>query len=167
MKKFISASLLFFALVSTNLTAHEVHSTLDSSPKAMAIRVEYGNGEPFSYESYEIFPPPENGLDPDAENRSPRDAKEIPPYQTGRTDARGQILFLPDRPGPWTVRYMSEDGHGGETVVEVAPSQTASLRGVPLYLRYSRVITGIGLFLGIGGALSLYGCRKKRRGETA
>ncbi len=161
MKRTIFALLLLSPLLSTNLLAHEVRATVDTSPAALAIRVEYGDGEPFSYERYEIYPPPAS--DDETKNGASKTGEEPPPFQTGRTDANGQILFLPDRPGTWTIRYMSEDGHGGETVVEVSPSRTASLRGVPLYLRFSRVITGIGFFLGIGGAFSLYGCYKKRK----
>jgi nickel transport protein len=166
MKRIILAAILLTALPFAKLWAHEVRATVDSSPAAVAIRVEYGDGEPFSYESYEIFPPAKTEEGPGSKDLNRR-AEELPPYQTGRTDARGQILFLPDRPGTWTVRYMSDDGHGGETTVVVSPGRTASLRGVPLYLRFPALISGIGFFMGLGGALSLYRCYRQGKGKTA
>jgi nickel transport protein len=40
-------------------------------------------------------------------------------YLAGQTDALGRIVFLPDRAGEWTVKAMSEDGHGGTVKVMV------------------------------------------------
>lgn len=40
-------------------------------------------------------------------------------YLAGQTDPLGRVVFLPDQPGTWTVKAMSEEGHGGTVRVEV------------------------------------------------
>ncbi len=128
-----------------SLAAHEIIATLSPAKNAVVMEIEYGDGEKFSYETYEVFPPP-----------GPR-GESPPPFQTGRTDSLGRIVFLPDRPGIWRVRYQSFDGHGGETTVnvdEVSGMSTKESRSP--YERFQKALTGVGFILGIAGFLSLY-----------
>ncbi len=48
------------------------------------------------------------------------------PYLQGTTDARGRLAFHPDRPGDWTVRVATADGHGAVVKVAVAPPTPAA-----------------------------------------
>lgn len=67
------------------------------------IEVMTNDGLPFSFESYEVFGPDDRA-----------------PHQIGRTDKHGRVSFVPDRPGDWTVKVWSEDGHGLTATVAVA-----------------------------------------------
>ncbi|WP_456401691.1 hypothetical protein [Persephonella sp.] len=85
---------IFFIFV-RDVFGHSVELTVNKS-NAVSIKIYYSNGEPFSYEKYEIF--------------SPED--EVIPFQTGFTNRYGVITFIPDLEGEWKVKVFSEDGHG-------------------------------------------------------
>ncbi len=137
-----------FTISGNVLSAHEIRSQLLKNQKSVAISIEYSGGEKFSYESYEIFPPAANA--------------STPPFQTGRSDANGRILFLPDRPGTWKVRYFSKDGHGGEMLININGSGIAVVENTPLYLLFLKLTTGIAIIAGITGVLLFLYSRKKR-----
>lgn len=81
--------------------------------RAVAVRFGYAGGEPMSYAECKVFGP---GSSPDLE------------FQNGRTDARGIVSFVPDKPGDWTVTAWDEMGHKGTLEVLVSGSK-ADLAG--------------------------------------
>lgn len=78
------------------LAAHEVAAVVRAG-EALVVQLRYPDGEPFAFESYELFA-----------GDSPR------PRQTGRTDAEGRVVFLADGDQAWRLRASSADGHGVE-----------------------------------------------------
>ena len=115
--------------------------------QAVVITLTYADGNPFAFERYRI-----------------REAGADAPLQTGRTDARGRIVFLPDGEGPWHVRAESQDGHGHRLIVEAAsageeePAPEPAARG-PAY-----GVLGIGILLALFGGWALY--RSRRSNES-
>ncbi len=86
---------IVFLLIFSFSTAHEVITQVKKDT-AVVIEVKYPDGMPFSYESYEIYPPDNSKI----------------PFAKGKTDRNGRIIFLPDKKGVWIVRAFSSDGHG-------------------------------------------------------
>jgi len=125
------------------IAAHDLQYTV-SSAQAVVVKLFYVDNTPFTFEGYEIF-----------------HAGEKLPYQVGRTDSQGRIAFLPDRAGDWRIKAISEDGHGLDfTLKSDAAAQVAS-PDKPAYERYSRIVVGIAVILGLFGFLSLYVREKK------
>ncbi len=91
MFRFLFISLLMFGFS----FAHSVQYTVNHQ-KAVVVKIFFADGTPFSYEKFEVYSP---------------DNPKIP-YQVGRTDKYGRIVFIPDKVGDWTVKAFSEDGHG-------------------------------------------------------
>jgi nickel transport protein len=123
--------------------AHEVQHDIAQAP-AMMVRLVYADGEPFSYENYELF----------------ADGSERP-AQTGRTDARGRVVFLPDQSKSWRLRAFSADGHGVDLRFDTATggaSTTVALE--PATSRGTRLLFGLSVILALFGALQLF--RRKR-----
>ncbi|WP_457644429.1 hypothetical protein [Persephonella sp.] len=82
--------------------AHSLKTEITYSD-AVIIKIKYSDGTPFSYEKYEIY--------------SPED--EVVPFQVGRTDREGRIVFVPDVEGKWKVKAFSEDGHGFVKILDL------------------------------------------------
>ena len=138
---FIAAGLL---VTVAPAVAHELLRNVTAG-EAIVIRFYYADETAFSYESYEVF----------------REGDDIP-FQVGRTDALGQLVFVPDRTGSWRVRVFSEDGHGADFTVEAgAPGQVEAVEKSP-FDRYTRLIVGIAVILGLFGVLRLYILRSAR-----
>ncbi len=134
--------------------AHGIEISVSESGKAAVVQVLYSDGTPFSYEPYEVLPPPSE------------DGSSVP-YQTGRTDVSGRVVFLPDRSGEWKVKIHSEDGHGGETSVTVDESGISehSLQSNGIAGSFvSRAAMAIAIIAGTAGALSLLYSFKKNKG---
>lgn len=84
------------------------------------------------------------------------------PYQTGYTDARGRVVFIPGDDRQWRLRVFSQDGHGIDTGFELDRS---TLRRSQIDLPVSgitKVILGIGILLSGFGILMLFAKRDKR-----
>ncbi len=133
---------LFMFLAGTCL-AHDLQYTVVGG-QAVVIKLFYADNSPFTFEGYEIY----------------RDGEKLP-YQVGRTDSQGRIAFLPDRAAAWRVKAISEDGHGLD--FKVSTDAAAQLAGSdkPAFERYSRIVIGVAVILGLFGFLSLYLKRKK------
>jgi nickel transport protein len=71
---------------------------------SVAVKALVSDGEPLAHAPCEVF--------------SPADPKI--PWQTGRTDREGWVAFVPNVAGEWRVRVTGDDGHGLDTLVEVA-----------------------------------------------
>lgn len=99
----VSALLLSAFLFVTPVSAHHVHHEVDRA-EAVVVTLAYGGGSPLAGDRYEI-----------------REAGGDAAWQTGRTDAAGRIVFLPDRDAEWRVRVFAEDGHGADFTLRAGP----------------------------------------------
>jgi nickel transport protein len=107
MKRLSVFSILLFIALPRAGAAHEI---IQSTTRANAVVVElkYADQSPFAYEQFEVY----------------RKGEETP-FQTGRTDALGRIVFVPDRSATWRVRAFSEDGHGTDFTIDAGPADAA------------------------------------------
>jgi len=142
--------LLLLVLLGLPAWAHSVDYQVDSVP-ATAVTVRFGDDEPASYSEYEVLPP-----------------GQTIPFQTGRTDALGRVVFAPDRPGEWTVKVKADSAHG---LHGVSIAVTVDAKGVvtgysrPLVARHTKLLVGAGLLLGLFGLAALL--RRSGRGAPA
>ena len=128
--------LLFLPAVAA---AHGVVTEVLPGP-AVTVVVTYGDGLPLAFEACEV-----NAPDDDF------------PFQTGRTDRLGRVVFAPDRPGVWRVKVTTADGHGTAIEVPVDADLLASVTGGPVPQgTSSKIITGIGVLLGVFGLVALW-----------
>lgn len=148
MKRALFLSFALWLAGAVNLNAHEIVQSV-SRDDAVVITLSEPDGSPFSYENYEVY----------------REGDEVP-YQTGRTDALGRIVFLPDRQGTWRVRAFSEDGHGIDTRIQAGPadspdgaSKNPEQRGAD---RYGKLTLGIFVIL-VAFAVALAILRRRGR----
>jgi nickel transport protein len=133
-------------LTASVLQAHTVNYEVQQ--KGIAVRVFYSADDPASYSEFEVFGP-----------------GDTLPHQTGRTDKNGFVSFVPDRLGVWKVKVLGESSHGYHGVtIEVKINKDLDLESFkkPLAATYSKLITGIGLIIGIFGLYALIISRKKR-----
>ena len=118
---------------------------LEASPQgASVVRLTYADGQPFAFEAYELYVP----------------GKDLP-EQVGRTDTRGQLVFLPGAQMEWRLKAYSADGHGVDRVFTVMAGATAG--GTPAMAELSRPLllaSGLGFVFGLFGILQLF-LRKK------
>ena len=140
MRRLLALALLCLA---TSAGAHEVAATV-SREEAVVVTLRYGDGSPFAYEHFEVFPPGEDV-----------------PFATGRCDAEGRALFLPDRPGEWRVVAESEDGHGASLTVQVDSSGVIKAKPTSLWERSARLVAGLALIAGLFGILALFTRRRR------
>ncbi len=123
--------------------AHEVK--LEQSQQGAAVlQLSYANGEAFAFEAYELYRP---GVDT--------------PEQVGRTNARGQVVFLPGAQTQWRIKAFSADGHGVDQLLSVAaggPQDSAQPGGgAP---RTLLLAAGAGIVFGLFGLFQLFIRRK-------
>ncbi len=135
--------LLLSALLAFTAQAHDLHYTVTAG-QAVVVRLFYADDTPFAFEGYEIY----------AEG-------ERLPIQVGRTDARGRIAFLPERAGRWRIKTVSEDGHGLLFTLTTDAAAHVAGSDKPIYERYTRIVVGVALILGLFGAMSLF-LRRRR-----
>lgn len=112
--------------------------------RAVVVTLTYDDGTPFSFESCEVTPP-----------------AAAAPSQVGRTDRLGRVVFLPDRPGDWRVRVVSEDGHGTDLTVPVDAALLPAGDPVAGPSRFAKLVTGVSVLFGIFGLVSLFITRRK------
>jgi len=140
------AFILALAMAPAAAIAHDLDHAV-SRGEAVIVTLKYAGGEPFSYESYEVY----------------AEGEDIP-TQTGRTDAAGRIAFVPDREGAWRVRAFSEDGHGVDLVIEAGgaaePVPAGAWNGLG---PWSGLAAGLGVLFGLFGIISLFARRRGAR----
>jgi nickel transport protein len=117
--------------------AHDLQHSLSKEGKCVVLSFYFPDGTKFSYEKYEVY----------------REGERLP-FQVGRTDALGRVVFCPDKKGSWTVKTTSEDGHGA--LVEVKVENTSLEAKGSFFERYQKVFVGGGIILGLFGLLELY-----------
>jgi nickel transport protein len=110
MKRALLLTALCCLAAASAARAHELIQTVTRA-SAVVIELKYGDNSPFSYEQFEIY-------------RKGEDT----PFQTGRTDVLGRIVFLPDRAASWRVRAFSEDGHGTDFTIDAGPAEAGESR---------------------------------------
>ncbi len=115
--------------------------------EAVHVQLAFPHGESPVHEAYEIFPPD----------------SEIP-FQTGRSDARGRISFIPDRPGEWRVRITTEDGHGLQLRITVDEAARVEAVSGPGLGRAAGLTAGLGYLAGLTGLWLWWRGRRGRRG---
>ncbi len=130
-------------LLAASAAAHGVHSAVDTG-RAVVVTVSFEDGSPMSFEPCEVLPP--GGR---------------PPFQVGRTDRLGRVAFLPDSPGEWKVRVTTEDGHGAVVPVQVDDGMIAASRASAGGGRWWKLVTGVGVLLGVFGFVNLIVRRKQ------
>ncbi len=134
-----------FVLTAASCFAHGVDSSVDQGA-CVTVSCTFDDGSPMAFETYEI--------------QSPAGG---PPFQVGRTDRLGRVVFVPDREGSWSVKIMGEDGHGSVVAVDVdANLATAgTARNAAPLGRSAKLMTGVGVLLGVFGLVSLGMQRRK------
>jgi nickel transport protein len=125
------------ALLAGAVHAHTLTHTAQPG-RAVIVELRYGDGSPFGYESAEVYRPGESV-----------------PFLAGRTDANGRLAFVPDRPGDWRVRAISEDGHGGDFTVSATPEGGAAAPSAGLGTVGSLAV-GLSVLFGAFGIWSLF-----------
>ena len=121
-------------LAVTPAFAHGVLANTISS-KAAVVQFCYVGGEPMSYAEVAVYSP--NTQEGDVE------------FQNGRTDAKGNFAFVPDRVGVWRIT-ASDMGHKAELQITVADEgitqaqAAAGISSLPL-----RVALGLSLILNL------------------
>ncbi|MCF6205581.1 MAG: hypothetical protein L3J47_01620 [Sulfurovum sp.] len=140
--------LMGIIFLSIALHAHNLFHTI-SYEKAVTVTLSFAEDEKFSYQSYEVYPP---------------DQKI--PFQVGRTDALGRVIFLPNKSGTWKVNLFSEDGHGKIVNIEVKEQSNATKTDTIKQTNNSllvRALVGMGMLFAIFGLLYLIQQRKDHR----
>lgn len=127
------------------ILAHDLqHRTGEAA--AVCVELFFADGNEFDFESYEIY----------------RGGEEVP-FQVGRTDALGRLVFLPDRAGVWRIKAFSEDGHGADFSLTADASGAVERAGESPIGRYQRIVVGVSVIFGIFGVVALLARRRTGR----
>ena len=145
MKRFFCAAVILSMLAPASACAHEVLHRV-SRDGAVVVELFYPDGTPFSFEQYEVCLRGDEW-----------------PYQTGRSDALGRIVFLPDRRGAWQVRAFSEDGHGIDITIDAGPEDAPQAAAPSRSLRLVRTAIGIAAILAVFALLKVLARRRALR----
>ena len=148
---------IFLLLINGSAAAHGLRYTVTDG-KSVVIELTYASGTAFSNETYEIYR-----------------AGGGKPYQTGRTDPSGRIVFIPDSSRTWRIKAFSEDGHGLDITIETndpaehADTSVAIADTVDGHLAMEKAPIGMGtriimifaLIFGVFGVVSIFVRKKK------
>ena len=128
-----------FLLLTNQVTAHSVEYHLSNVGVATVIQfTQGGKNHPFSFKSYEIY-----------------SLGNQVPFQVGRTDKLGRVIFLPNKKGEWKIRTFSEDGHGTRVTIKVDEGYEVKQTTMRTNL-YERILIGVSVIFGLLGVLSLF-----------
>jgi nickel transport protein len=137
--KYFRSIVIGLFLVAVPLLGHDIHSKIVFE-KAAIVKLDYGDGIPYSEEKCEIYSMSES-VDK--------------PYQILYTDKNGTLAFVPNQKGKYALKCFSEDGHGVSLEIEVDPSQllASTVNNDSQNYHYAKVALGLliilVLFLGI------------------
>jgi nickel transport protein len=131
-------ALMLCAWLPGQALAHEMQHRIDEGP-AVAVKLFFADGSDFSFESYELY----------------HTGEEIP-FQVGRTDSRGRVVFIPDRAGTWRLKAFSEDGHGVDFSFATGAKGDARNVNRPFLERRLLIVVGVSVIFGIFGVVSLF-----------
>lgn len=124
--------------------AHDLQHSIGEGA-AVSVKFFFADGNAFSFESYELY----------------RAGDEIP-FQVGRTDTQGRVVFIPDRPGTWRLKVFSEDGHGTDLSFTTGGEGGVQDAGRPFLERHLRIVVGVSLIFGVFGLVDLFARSRKR-----
>jgi len=125
--------------------AHDLQHEIGEG-EAVSVRLSYADGSEFAFESYELY----------------RDGEEVP-FQVGRTDLLGRVVFLPDRAGAWRIKAFSEDGHGADFSFTTALEGGIRDSSRPLLERHLGIVLGVSVIFGAFGVVDLWMRRGGKR----
>jgi len=125
--------------------AHDLQHQIDEGA-AVSVRLFFADGRDFSFESYEIY----------------RAGDEVP-FQVGRTDLQGRVVFLPDRAGTWRIKAFSEDGHGADFSFSTDLKGGAQDANRSFLERHLRIVVGVSVIFGVFGLVNLLMRKGERR----
>ncbi|MFA9461583.1 ABC transporter permease [Thiohalorhabdus methylotrophus] len=147
MRRVATATMLCGGLCLPQLAGgHEVHHRV-LHQEAVVVQLRYADDHPFRHERYTV-----------------RRAGAEAPFQRGRTDARGRIVFVPEGKGPWRIKAQSASGHGQVLTVEAGgASAREPAEGSGTGTRWSRMVFAVGLILALFGGFTLF---QNRKGKT-
>lgn len=140
-----SLLLCFLLLLPAVLRAHELRYEV-AEGRAVSVQIFSSSSTGLAGQAYEIYRPGEKDE----------------PFQSGRTDAHGRLVFLPDRPGEWRITVFSEDGHGLDFLLRTDASGTVEPADRPLLDRHAGLVIGVALIFGLFGLVNLTARRRFR-----
>ncbi|MEW8509018.1 MAG: hypothetical protein AB2598_20220 [Candidatus Thiodiazotropha sp.] len=83
------------------------------------------------------------------------------PYQSGRTDTGGRVVFLPGTARQWRLRVFTEDGHGLDRHFELESEPVPQGQAGQGLADISKLVLGVGILLsGFGIAILFVGRNK-------
>lgn len=135
--------------------AAQAHALLHevSAGEAVVVTLGFQGHGPLQFEPYELYAP---GADT--------------PFQSGRVNALGEVIFRPDRAGEWRLRVFTADGHGADITLEVdaagAVEATSAGHG-HAHDFWWRVLAALGYLLGVFGLVALWRRRRPSHGGAA
>jgi nickel transport protein len=125
--------------------AHDLQHQIDEGA-AVSVRLFFADGRDFGFESYEVY----------------RAGDEVP-FQVGRTDLQGRVVFLPDRAGTWRIKAFSEDGHGADFSFSTDLKSGVQNANRSFLERHLRIVVGVSVIFGVFGLVNLLTRRGGRR----
>lgn len=130
---------VFCPMSAVTARAHEVHHDVIQVP-ALVLRLTYADGEPFSYESFEVYA-----------------AGSQRPFALGRTDAEGRAVFLPPATGELQLKAYSADGHGVDVRFTPPLLETGANENAKVIEdgRAAKLMFGAGILLALFGLAQL------------
>jgi len=143
----VAAAVALTALVvisCSTAAAHQVVHEITPAP-ATVITLRYAGGPPFAFEAYELFA-----------------VGDSIPIQVGRSNAAGQIAFVPPHAGRWRLRAFAHDGHGLDLTFAAGAADSIpareSLPAAPnaSLTRGMRILIALSLLFGLFGIISLF-----------
>jgi nickel transport protein len=84
------------------------------------------------------------------------------PYQSGKTDASGRVVFIPGDLREWRLRVFSEDGHGIDTTFKLTPGTLSHSHADHVDSDITKMILGFGILLSGFGIMMLFTKSKRR-----
>jgi hypothetical protein len=141
--------MLAFVLLVGPAHAHGVDHRVERAT-AVTVTFTYGDGTPIAFAEYRVVGP-----------------HDPLPTVAGRTDRAGRVVFLPDRPGAWTVQVTTDDGHGKTVRLDLAGDDLVTRASAGQTARWLRTALGVGVILLIALVLSAVLRRGRDRGRAA
>ena len=137
--------LLLWVWLPGQALAHDLQHQIEEGA-AISVRLFFADGSDFAFESYEVY----------------RAGDEVP-FQVGRTDLRGRVVFLPDRAGTWRIKAFSEEGHGADFSFTTGAKSGVPDANQPFLERHLRVVVGVSVIFGVFGLFNLFKRGGRRR----
>jgi nickel transport protein len=136
--------LIVVMAVAGHAHAHGLQHSVDEGA-AVSVKLFSADGSEFSFERYEIYR-----------------AGDETPFQVGRTDIQGRVVFMPDRAGRWRLKVFSEDGHGTDLFFTTGGEGGVQEANQPFLERHLRIIVGVSVIFGVFGLVNLFARRGRR-----